>query len=67
VMALSWGPAGFLIGGPLADTQTDILGIPRHKAYFNTFLVSSILVGAGTIIFFLKVGRRLRQPPLNKP
>ena len=67
VMALSWGPAGFLIGGPLADTQTDILGIPRHTAYFNTFLVSSILVGAGTIIFFLKVGRRLRQPPLNKP
>ena len=56
-----------MIGGPLADTQTDILGIPRHTAYFNTFLVSSILVGAGTIIFFLKVGRRLRQPPLNKP
>jgi len=66
VMALSWGPAGFLIGGPLADTQTDILGIPRHTAYFNTFLVSSLLVGAGTVIFFLKVGRRLREPPLNK-
>jgi len=66
VMALSWGPAGFLIGGPLADAQTDVLGIPRHAAYFNTFLVSSLLVGAGTVIFFLKVGRRLRRPPLNK-
>lgn len=61
VMALSWGPAGLLIGGPLADTQTEILGIPRHTAYINTFLVSSVLVAAGTTIFFLSVWRRLRS------
>ncbi|MDH5702620.1 MAG: MFS transporter [Aigarchaeota archaeon] len=65
VMALSWGPAGFLIGGPLADAQTQILRIPRHTAYTNTFFVSSVLVGAGTIIFFLNVGRRLQRQLLN--
>jgi len=55
VMALSWGPAGLLIGGPLADVQTRILGVPRYLAYVNVFIVSSILVCLGTIVFLLKV------------
>jgi len=67
VMALSWGPAGFLIGGPLADIQTDILAIPRHTAYINTFVVSSVLVVAGTIIFFLTVLRRDRRRESKRP
>ncbi|MFB0569284.1 MAG: MFS transporter [Nitrososphaeria archaeon] len=66
VMALSWGPAGFLIGGPLADAQTEILGVPRHTAYTNTFFASSVLVGVGTIIFFLNVGRRLQRQRSNE-
>jgi MFS family permease len=54
VMALSWGPAGLLIGGPLADTQIS-LGMTRHSAYVNVFLFSSVLVAVGAVIFFLKV------------
>jgi MFS family permease len=57
VMALSWGPAGLLIGAPLADLQTKILGFPAYTAYVNTFYTSSILVALGTIIFALKVAR----------
>ena len=55
VMALSWGPAGLLVGGPLADVQTRILGVPRYLAYVNVFIVSSVLVCLGTIVFLLKV------------
>jgi MFS family permease len=55
VMALSWGPAGLLIGAPLADMQTKILGLPAYAAYVNTFYVSSIIVAVGTVIFALKV------------
>ncbi len=55
VMALSWGPAGLLIGGPLADVQTQILGVSRHLAYVNVFIASSILVCLGTAVFLLKV------------
>jgi len=55
VMALSWGPAGLLIGAPLADLQTKILGLPACTAYINTFYISSIIVALGTIIFALKV------------
>jgi MFS family permease len=58
VMALSWGPAGFLIGGPVADLQTNIFGLSRFTAFVNTFYVSSILVALGTILFVLKVGRK---------
>ena len=55
VMALSWGPAGLLIGGPLADMQTKSLGLPTYTAYVNTFYISSIIVALGTIVFVLKV------------
>jgi len=55
VMALSWGPAGLLIGGPLADVQIGVMGFSRHVAYINTFIASSILVIIGTIVFLAKV------------
>jgi len=55
VMALSWGPAGLLIGGPLADTQTGLIRIPPHAAYNNTFITSSILIIIGAIVFLAKV------------
>jgi MFS family permease len=57
VMALSWGPAGLLVGGPLADVQTRNFGLPSHVAYVNTFYASSILVALGAILFALKVAR----------
>jgi MFS family permease len=57
VMALSWGPAGLLVGGPLADVQTRNFGLPSHTAYVNTFYASSILVALGAILFALKVAR----------
>ena len=57
VMALSWGPAGFLIGGPLADAQTSSLGLPNRIAYVNTFYASSIIVAVGTMLFAAKVAR----------
>ena len=57
VMALSWGPAGLLIGGPLADIQTGILNVPVHAAYVNAFIVSSFLVLLGTLVFFIRVRR----------
>jgi len=55
VMALTWGPAGLLIGGPLADVQTAVLGASARAAYINTFAVSSILVISGTLVFVAKV------------
>jgi len=62
VMALSWGPAGFLIGGPLADLQINNFGLTPLMAFVNTFYVSSILVALGTILFALKVARKKRKP-----
>jgi len=59
VMALSWGPAGLLIGGPLADFQTTVLGFSAQAAYINCFLVSSLIVGFGAVVFFLKVMRKI--------
>jgi hypothetical protein len=56
-MALSWGPAGLLIGGPLADIQTKSLGLPTFTAYANTFYVSSIIVALGTMLFAAKVAK----------
>jgi len=47
-----------LIGGPLADIQTGILNVPVHAAYVNAFLASSLLVLAGTFVFFVKVRRQ---------
>jgi MFS family permease len=61
VMALSWGPAGLLIGGPLADFQTGSLGSSVHAAYVNCFLVSSLIVGLGAVVFFLKVMRKIES------
>lgn len=57
VMALSWGPAGVLIGGPLADIQVKSLGLSAHVAYVNTFYVSSIILALGTFLFVAKVAR----------
>jgi MFS family permease len=57
VLALSWGPAGFLIGGPLADLQVSLYGRSPYTAYINVFYVSSTIVLIGTILFALKVAR----------
>ena len=57
VMALSWGPSGFMIGGPLADIQTKNLGLSSYTAYLNTFFLSSIIVTFGTVLFYAKVVR----------
>jgi len=57
VMALGWGPAGILIGGPVADIQVKILRLPTYTAYVNAFYLSAIIVMLGTIIFALKVAR----------
>jgi MFS family permease len=61
VIALSWGPAGLLIGGPLADLQTDKLGLSAHAAYINVFYVSAIIVAIGTLLFAAKVARPKRK------
>ena len=58
VLALSWGPAGFLIGGPLADLQVSLYGRSSYTAYVNVFYVSSTIVLMGTILFALKVARQ---------
>jgi MFS family permease len=54
VMALSWGPAGLLIGGPLADIQTG-LGASTSTAYVNTFIAASVLIIVGAVVFVAKV------------
>ena len=56
VMALSWGPAGLLLGGPLADFQAN-LGLSPFTAYVNVFYVSSVIVALGTMLFAFKVLR----------
>jgi len=61
VMALTWGPAGLLIGGPLADFQIKHLRIPEASAYRNTFYSSSLIVMLGTILFILKIARKTRE------
>jgi MFS family permease len=58
VMALSWGPAGLLVGGPLADFQTKSLGFSPYAAYVNTFYASSAIVILGAVLFAVKVARR---------
>lgn len=55
VMALSWGPSGLLVGGPLSDVQTKNFGQPPFTAYVNTFYASSIITAVGAIIFVFKV------------
>jgi len=61
VMALSWGPAGLLIGGPIADVQTRVFGVPAHTAYINAFIVSSVLILIGTLVFFIKVRKPVQR------
>ena len=61
VIALSWGPAGFLIGGPLADLQIHLYGMSSYAAYVNVFYLSSIIVLAGTLLFFFRVARPTRK------
>jgi len=57
VIALSWGPAGILIGGPFADIQTNTFGLSKQAAFANAFYVSSILIALGTLLFVIKVAR----------
>jgi MFS family permease len=57
VLALSWGPAGILIGGPFADLQVQRLGLSSYASYVNAFYVSSIMVAVGTAVFAAKVAR----------
>jgi MFS family permease len=61
VMALSWGPAGILIGGPLADVQVKALGYSAYTAYVNAFYASSIILLLGTVLFTAKVTRLKRE------
>jgi MFS family permease len=57
VIALSWGPAGILIGGPLADWQVGTLGLSPFAAYANVFYASSIIVFIGMVLFSIKVAK----------
>jgi MFS family permease len=61
VMALSWGPAGVLIGGPFADLQVRAFGYSPYTAYVNAFYVSSIILSVGTVLFVLKAARLKRE------
>jgi len=61
VMALGWGPAGLLVGGPLADIQTQRFGLSSYTAYINTFYASSIIVALGTILFVARVASIKRK------
>jgi MFS family permease len=61
VIALSWGPAGILIGGPLADLQVGRLGLSPLTAYVNAFYASSIIVLIGTVLFIAKIVRAKPQ------
>jgi MFS family permease len=61
VIALSWGPAGLLVGGPLADLEVRVFHIPPHVAYVNAFYTSSIIVALGTAIFGFKVLKKKNQ------
>lgn len=61
VMALSWGPAGILIGGPIADLQVGRLGLSPFTAYVNAFYASSIIVLIGTVLFAIRIARARPQ------
>ena len=63
VWALSWGPAGLFVGGPLSDFQTRSLGLSSGTAYVNVFYASSIIVALGTIIFIVKVAKQKPELP----
>jgi MFS family permease len=57
VIALSWGPAGILIGGPFADLQVQRLGLSSYASYVNAFYAAAIIVAVGTVLFAMKVAR----------
>lgn len=59
VMALSWGPAGLFVGGPLADFQIRSLGLSTYVAYANTFYASAAIVTLGTLLFVATVVAQL--------
>jgi len=61
VIALSWGPAGILIGGPLADIQVKGFGISKYTAYVNAFYASSIITTLGTVLFAIKFAKNRDQ------
>ncbi len=61
VLALSWGPAGLLIGAPLADIQVKNFGLSPYSAYTNVFYISSIMLVFGTALFASKVVRFSQQ------
>jgi MFS family permease len=61
VMALSWGPAGLLVGGPLADLQTQN-GLSTHAAYVNAFYASAAIVAIGTALFAAKIAKQKTKP-----
>jgi hypothetical protein len=63
VMALSWGPAGLFVGGPLADFQIQRLGLTKYVAYTNTFYVSAAVVALGTLLFMVKVAAPKGKKP----
>jgi MFS family permease len=65
VIALSWGPAGLLVGGPLADLQVGLFHTQPHVAYVNAFYASSVIVALGTVIFGLKVLKTRGAGPPN--
>ncbi len=64
VMTLSWGPAGFLIGGPIADAQV-AMGVSPYTAYINVFLVASAITVAGTVLFVAKIARARKEATTN--
>jgi len=57
VMALSWGPAGLLIGGPIADIQTGVFGISTYTAYVNAFIAAAVIVIIGACVLLFRVRR----------
>jgi len=57
VAALGWGSAGLLVGGPLADIQTRIPGLPAYTACGNKFYISSIIVTLGTKWLAVKIAK----------
>jgi MFS family permease len=61
VMALTWGPAGILVGGPFADLQVQRLGLSAHASYVNAFYAASAIVAVGTTLFAIKVAKLRRR------
>lgn len=54
VNGISFGIAGTVVGGPIADYLISI-GVPQAQAYIATFEVAAIISLIGTIIYLIKV------------